>query len=243
MKRAMTLLILAVFLSTGVGWALTPAQKRAVQLKKKEVQLQKKVLQQELKLKQLKEKEEFIKGEGEPAPGALPRFQPMPMKPMMVPPAAAAKPKPEKLRVQPALEAGLSGGFFASIPAAVADLRWHNIMEIERVSARTGVIYAQGEDSNKTLRKHALLFLDGIYRLDSMAMKGAGTYVGVGVNYLVYTSGKVSGIWAGQMYVGLDSRISKKEVLYVELGYGYIRTGFSPTYRGLNATIGYRWSI
>jgi hypothetical protein len=43
--------------------------------------------------------------------------------------------------------------------------------------------------------------------------------------------------------VGLDSRISKKEVLYVELGYGYLRTGFSPTYRGLNATIGYRWSL
>ncbi|MFA4906000.1 MAG: hypothetical protein WC645_05805 [Candidatus Margulisiibacteriota bacterium] len=235
MRKILTLALLLVFIFAGDGLALTPAQKRAA--------LQKKVKMQELKLKVLQEKDE-----GNPEPGGMPRMMPpmMPMSPgkgMMVPPAAAAKPKPEKLRTQPALEAGLSFGFLANIPAAVIDLRWHNIMEWERVSARTGVIYAQGEDTNRTLRKHALLFLDGIYRLDSMAMRGAGTYAGAGLNYLVYTSGRVSGTWAGQVYVGLDSRISKREVLYVELGYGYIRTGFSPTYRGLNAAIGYRWAM
>lgn len=228
MKKTATFVIFIMFAS--IGWALTPAQKKAAQLKKKGLQLQKKIKMQE------------IKDEGNPEPAALPRFQPM--MPMMPPAQGMMKAaKPEKLRTQPALEAGLSFGFFANIPAAVADLRWHNIMDIERASARTGVIYAQGEDSNKTLRKHALLFADAVYRLDSMAMEGAGTYVGAGLNYLVYTSGRVSGIWAGQVYLGLDSRISKREVLYVELGYGYIRTGFSPTYRGLNATIGYRWSL
>ncbi|MBI5698970.1 hypothetical protein HZC35_01490 [Candidatus Saganbacteria bacterium] len=224
--RKTAVLMLFIFAIAGASWALTPAQKRAAL--------------QKLKLKDLKD-------EGNPEPSALPRFQPMmPMSPgqgMMMPPPVAAKPKPERLRTQPALEAGLSFGYFANVPAAVADLRWHNIMEWERVSARTGVIYAQGEDTDKTLRKHALLFLDGTYRLDSMGMRGAGTYAGAGVNYLVYTSGRVSGTWAGQVYVGLDSRIGRREVLYVELGYGYIRTGFSPTYRGLNAALGYRWSL
>lgn len=239
--RRTAVLILFVFAITGGALALTPAQKRVVQLKKKELQLQKKVIQQELKLKQFQEK-----GEGEPEPSGVPRMgSPMPMMPIapgrpVVPPPT---PKKERLQAQPALEAGLSVGYFSNIPAVLADLRWHNIMEWERVSARTGVIYAQGEDTDKTLRKHALLFLDGIYRLDSMAMHGAGTYVGAGVNYLVYTSGRVSGTWAGEMYLGLDSRISKREVLYVELGYGYIRTGISPTYRGLNASLGYRWSL
>lgn len=238
--RKIAVLILFIFAIAGTALALTPVQKRAA--------LQKKVKMQELRLKGLKEKEDLIKGEGNPEPGGLPRFQPTPM-PMMPPGQGmmtappAAKPKPEKLRTQPALETGLSLGFFANVPAVLADLRWHNIMDIERVSARTGVIYAQGEDTDKILRKHALLFLDGVYRLDSMAMRGAGTYVGAGINYLALTSGQVSGTWGGGVYAGLDSRISKREVLYVELGYGYIRTGISPTYRGLNAAIGYRWSM
>ena len=238
MKKIAIFMVFIMFASTGVGWALTPAQKRAAQLKKKEVQLQEKIKMQELKLKKLREEE------GEPEPGALPRLKPLPpVAPPVMPLFPVPPPKREKPMLQPALEAGLSLGFFANIPAVGAELRWHNLMEMERVSAKTGVIYAQGEDANKTNRRHVLLFLDGIYRLDSMAMRGAGTYVGAGVNYLVQTSGRVAGTWAGEVYVGLDSRISKKEVLYVELGYGYIRTGFSPTYRGLNATIGYRWSL
>jgi len=236
--RKIVVLILFVFAIAGTALALTPAQKRAAQLKKKEVQLQQKIKMQELKLKKLREEE------GEPEPGALPRLKPLPpVAPPVMPLFPVPPPKREKPMLQPALEAGLSLGFFANIPAVGAELRWHNLMEMERVSAKTGVIYAQGEDANKTNRRHVLLFLDGIYRLDSMAMRGAGTYVGAGVNYLAQTSGRVAGTWAGEVYVGLDSRISKKEVLYVELGYGYIRTGFSPTYRGLNATIGYRWSL
>ena len=217
--RKIAVLILFVFAIAGTALALTPAQKRAAQLKKKEVQLQEKIKMQELKLKKLREEE------GEPEPGALPRLKPLPpVAPPVMPLFPVPPPKREKPMLQPALEAGLSLGFFANIPAVGAELRWHNLMEMERVSAKTGVIYAQGEDANKTNRRHVLLFLDGIYRLDSMAMRGAGT-------------------WAGQVYVGLDSRISKREALYVELGYGYLRTGFSPTYRGLNASIGYRWSM
>ena len=97
----------------------------------------------------------------------------------------------------------------------------------------------QGEDSDKITRKHALLVIDGIYRLNPPATRGIRSYIGLGINYDVYTTGQKSGSFGGQAYYGMEGNFGPGQ-LFAEFGYGTIRTGFSPDYAGLGAVLGYR---
>jgi hypothetical protein len=247
MRKVIALFIALIFILSNVAWTITPAQKktaqRAAKLKKEQLKLEQKQL---MLKKQLMKKEEELerlreerKPEGVPEPEGLPRMGP-PLKPMPMP--MGPKPPVEKPRprfVSP-LEFGISLGLLANIPGAYLELRWHNPLDLDYVSAKTGVMYAQGKDSAGTERKHALLFVDGIYKMNPFAGEGVGTYIGGGLNYLVLTTGRVAGSIGAEAYLGLESRVGRAEVMYVELGYGAIRTGFSPSYKGLNATVGYR---
>lgn len=143
----------------------------------------------------------------------------------------------------PSLELGYSLGLIAGIPAAKVELIWNRLFSVKNLRAKSGVMYAQGEDANKTTRKNALIFLDGVWEIQPAEVGEVGTYLGGGINYLVYTSGRVSGISGGEVYFGLQNRYGKKEILYLELGYSAIRTGFSPAFKGVNATIGLRSNL
>ena len=99
--------------------------------------------------------------------------------------------------------------------------------------------YARGNDKDGTLRKHALIVLDWIYRLNPPHTQGVKSYFGLGLNYDVYTTGKVGGSLGGQGFYGVEGEAGEGN-LYAEVGYGAIRTGFSPAYVGLMAVLGYR---
>lgn len=243
MRKGIAFLVVLVFIISNIVLAVTPAEKKAVQraakLKKEQLKLKKELFKKEMQLEKLREE---VKPEGVPEPEGLPRMGP-PLKPMPMP----MGPKPPLERPRPRfvspLEFGISLGLLANIPGAYLELRWHNPLDLDYISAKTGVMYAQGKDTAGTERKHALLFVDGIYKLNPFVGEGVGTYIGGGLNYLVLTTGRVAGSIGAEAYLGLESRVGRAEVMYVELGYGAIRTGFSPTYKGLNATVGYRTKV
>jgi len=141
------------------------------------------------------------------------------------------------------MELELGAGYLASIPGIVGAVRLHNPMGMVSSSIKLGIAYATGKDSDQVDRKHALLFIDGIYRMAPMFKPGIKPYLGLGINLVAYTSGKKTGAIDGQAYLGLEGRMSRRNSAYLEFGYGLIRTGFSPTYKGLHSIIGFKTII
>jgi hypothetical protein len=133
---------------------------------------------------------------------------------------------------------GLSAGYFGGIPSMAAEIWFRDIFDTAKLNLRTGARYAQGADADNVTRKNALVFLDGIFFLhDETNLK---TYLGGGLNFLAYTTGQKSGSVGGELYLGLEAGSWHSGSFYVEAGYGDIRTGFSPSLKGLTVAIGYK---
>jgi hypothetical protein len=165
------------------------------------------------------------------------------------PPRPAVKPPPPKLgrpvvKQQPQpqprpVQFGVSAGYLSGMLGAMGEVRFHNPMELLRTSLRLGAAYAQGEDTAGTMRKHALIITDIIYRLNPPQARGIRSYVGGGLNYDAYTTGQTSGDLGYQVFYGIEG--GRRSQMFFEIGYGTVRTGFSPDYTGLTALIGYKF--
>lgn len=166
----------------------------------------------------------------------------------MVPPGhlrPLPKPIPKPRMRQPlkprSPQVGLSAGYIGSIPGVLGEFRFSEPFDLVATSLRIGAAYAQGEDSDGTLRKHALIVLDGIYRLNPPHTPGLRSYFGLGFNYDAYTTGKKSGDLGGHAFYGVEGGRYWGGQMFFEIGYGVIRTGFSPNYTGLTALLGYKF--
>jgi hypothetical protein len=159
----------------------------------------------------------------------VPRLAAPVIKPMFRPVAAA----PARPYVGP--ELGLAAGLFANIPSVAGEVRFHKFLGIDGTAVKAGLRYAQGKDANGTDRKSALVFADGIINLNGGP--GAIFYLGGGLNYLAYTTGQTNGTAGGEVYLGVQ-----EGACYGEAGYGAIRTGFSPSYKGLDLNMGFKWA-
>ena len=151
------------------------------------------------------------------------------------PPPPFVEPKPpimHKRSLEPQI--GLAGGLFAATPALLGEIRFFDPFDLISTSLRLGGMYAQGSS-----RKHALVFIDWIYRLNPPGTPGINSYVGLGANYNVYTTGRVSGAAGYQAFYGVEGD-SGSGRLYLEAGYGTLRTGFSPDSQGYNVMLGFR---
>lgn len=135
---------------------------------------------------------------------------------------------------------GLFGGYLAGLPAVLAEVRFSDAPGQKTKSLRFGGGLAVGSDSNNVQRKHALVLLEGIYHFDPLYTLGVNSYLGVGFNYDVYTTNRTSGSVGGQFYFGLENGTISSGQLFAEIGYGIIRTGFSPSNRGLTLMFGAR---
>ncbi|MBU0574467.1 MAG: hypothetical protein KKH83_08350 [Candidatus Margulisbacteria bacterium] len=162
-----------------------------------------------------------------------------------VPPSAAPKAiKVEAVKEKRAIaqakrrgmEIGVSAGLIASMPGAFLEMQ-NNFPFGE---LKYGVGYAQGDDSEGTTRKHALVFLSMARRFTPANFQGVRPYWAIGLNYNAYTSGQKSGSLGYQANLGFESDLSPTSAVYLDLGYGVVRTGFSPDFNGVNAQIGYR---
>ena len=165
-------------------------------------------------------------------------------RPLVVPGPAYAQPLP----VAPAVSAprktsqiGLSGGYIGGIPAVAGEVRWLEPWGLSSTSLRLGAAYAVGADPNGVTRKHALVMVDGIYHLNPVNTPGVNPYLGAGVNYDAYTTGRVNGSIGGEIYLGMEAGTIDSGQIFLEAGYGKIRTGFSPSTSGLFVMTGFRF--
>lgn len=96
--------------------------------------------------------------------------------------------------------------------------------------------FVQSEDAN---RRYAPVMIDGILNFPAGYFTGVENYLGAGLNYVVLTSGQRPGIIGGQIFYGVESNGFGGR-LFGEIGFGILRTGFSPAHKGLNVLVGYR---
>ncbi|MFA6548932.1 MAG: hypothetical protein WCT39_03265 [Candidatus Margulisiibacteriota bacterium] len=166
-------------------------------------------------------------------PMIAPQLEPLATEPVVAKPLGSDHPKRVGPRLPRDTDIGVTAGIFAGLPSLAGEIRFKNFLDMDTASAKLGVRYAQGDDADKVLRKYALVFADGV--VDLSAGPGAILYVAGGVNYLAYTTGKKPGTFGGEAYLGM-----REGGLYAEAGYGTIRTGFSPSSKGLILSVGFK---
>ncbi|MBU0672255.1 MAG: hypothetical protein KJ732_04410 [Candidatus Margulisbacteria bacterium] len=97
------------------------------------------------------------------------------------------------------------------------------------------------KDINDNERKAIPLFVDGILNIPADVMGGVASYVGGGVNYVLYGSGRETGSYGGQVYYGIQGDIGLGGNSYAELAYSIIRSGATTTpysMKGIGINIG-----
>ena len=94
----------------------------------------------------------------------------------------------------------------------------------DAVNWKIGLGGAMGKDINDNEKKAIPLFIDGIINIPADVM-GVASYIGGGVNYVLYGSEKKAGSYGGQIYYGIKGDIGLGGDSYAELAYSIIRTG------------------
>jgi len=98
-------------------------------------------------------------------------------------------------------------------------------MPANAVSYKLGVGYAQGKDKNSADWKAVPIIVDGVLSLPADMMGGIESYVGAGINYVVYRTGQTGGSLGGQAYAGVQGDLGLGGKTYGQVGIGYLRTG------------------
>lgn len=138
-------------------------------------------------------------------------------------------------------EVGLMGGFFAGATTWLGEVRF-NVRKIIgpttlSVRAATGLALSREQD-----RRFLPLNLDLIFSFPPGWFSGVENYLGAGLNYLVLTTGSKQGTFGGEAFYGIQSE-GFGGMLFGELGYAIMRTGFSPSHKGVTVLVGYRLAL
>lgn len=88
-------------------------------------------------------------------------------------------------------------------------------------------------------RRYLPLQIDGILNFPAGWITGEDNYVGAGINYTLITTGRTAGTFGGEIFYGVVSE-GFEGYLFGELGYGTLRTGFSPQQEGVSLLVGYQ---
>lgn len=112
----------------------------------------------------------------------------------------------------------------------------------DAVKYKIGLGGFYGADINNNLIKAIPLYLDGVLNLPAGWMGGLETYVGGGLNYTLYGSGRTTGSYGAQAYLGMktDLGLGLGKTSF-ELGWSAIRAnGSTPklSAKGLTLSIG-----
>jgi hypothetical protein len=112
----------------------------------------------------------------------------------------------------------------------------------DAINWKIGLGGAMGNDINGLNRKAIPLFIDGIINIPADLLGGVQSYIGGGLNYNLYGSGRVSGTYGGEVYLGMKGDIGLGGNSYIEVTWSDIRSGTSltPAYsmRGVGVNIG-----
>jgi len=153
------------------------------------------------------------------------------------PPARAALPPPAAptgmfgMGLQTCVEGGLVAGMVGlSGNVLLADPMGLGAMvglPANSVVYKLGVGYAQGNDTNSNTWKAVPITLGGVVMLPADMMGGIESFVGGGLNYVVYRTGQTSGSVGGDIYVGVQGDLGLGGKTYGTVGYSILRTGAS----------------
>jgi len=136
-------------------------------------------------------------------------------------------------------EFGISAGLFSGAVAINGEVRF----PLQKVfgPATTSIRYLFGiaQNENSTTRYYPLQ-ADYIFNFPAGYITGVENYIGLGLNYTLYSSGNGIGMVGWQACYGIQSEgFSGK--LFCELGYGLINSGSSGTSaKGVSLLLGYR---
>lgn len=135
-------------------------------------------------------------------------------------------------------EMGGRVGLFAAANGIFGELRFplSRVVGPATTSLRLSGGFAQDEE---TSRRYVPVGIDGILNFPAGYITGVDNYLGVGLNYLALTTGRVAGSFGGQAFYGVEgSGFGGK--MFGELGYGFMRASSTSAQKGITLTVGYR---
>jgi hypothetical protein len=207
-------------------------QARQAKLKKELLELEKAQLEEQKILEELLE--------GIPEEAAEAEVPPPAEDEVYIPIEVAPAVEPEKNgRLLGGLNFEIGGlvGFYSASTSFIGEIRipTQYIFGPATTSLRLSGGFAQSGD---TSRRYAPIMADAVLNFPAGWITGVENYLGAGLNYVVLTSGMQSGTIGGQVFYGVESDgfLGK---LYGELGFGILRTGFSPSHKGVTVMMGY----
>ncbi|MFH1826121.1 MAG: hypothetical protein ABH823_02370 [bacterium] len=135
-------------------------------------------------------------------------------------------------------ELGVTYGVLAGASCLNAEIRFPlaSRFGFATTALRQAVGYAQSRDTGA---RYVPLQVDLVLNYPPGVFSGVANYIGFGVNYVVVTTGRVSGALGGEAFYGVESEGFGGK-LFGELGYSILRTGFSPAHYGVTVLVGYR---
>ena len=138
-------------------------------------------------------------------------------------------------------EVGGSTGFFAGTTAFLGEIRVP--LRLIFGPATTAVRLATGlAQNNEGDRRLVPVNLDLIFNFPPGWFTGVENYIGAGLNYVALTTGRKQGTVGGEAFYGIVSD-GFGGIVYGEVGYAIMRTGFSPSYKGATVLVGYRKAL
>jgi len=198
------------------------------------------------------------KAVAKPVKRVLPKAAPVPPAPPPPPPVGRVPPAAPVV-AKPAAVAGLFGlgwntdvslGYLAnkSVMVARADLILDDPLGLgsivglgaNAVKYRIGLGGANGSDANSRTMKAIPLFAEGVINLPAGMMGGLQSYIGGGLNYVVYGNESKAGNYGVQAFLGVKGNIGLGGNSFAEVGYQVLRSGSTIKYsaKGVSLTVG-----
>ncbi len=116
-------------------------------------------------------------------------------------------------------------------------------MSEDSIKWKIGMAAVMGKDVNENEKKALPLLVDGVMSLPA-DMLGVESYLGGGLNYVVYGSEKKSGSYGGQVYFGVQGDVGLGGNSFAEVGYAIVRSGADAghvtpySFRGVTVNVG-----
>lgn len=135
-------------------------------------------------------------------------------------------------------EIGAATGLFAATTGFIGEIRLplSYVVGPATSTLRVSGGLVQSEDTD---RKYAVICGDGVLNFPPESITGVENYAGVGLNYVVLTTGRKTGTIGGEIFYGVEGTGFGGK-LFGEIGWGILRTGFSASHKGTTLLIGYR---
>ncbi|MFA4967385.1 MAG: hypothetical protein WC624_04120 [Candidatus Margulisiibacteriota bacterium] len=254
MKKVLALLLVVAFVFTVAAPSFAAAKKVAVKKVVKKVVAKKAAPSLEAQLKTLqaklaKTKVKATKASLQKQIAALKAkiaAQKVAIAPPPPPPPVAVPPPPPPVRAAPpapaptglfgmGLQTAVEGGLVAGMLGVSGNLLLADPMGLgamvglpaNSVMYKLGVGIASGNDMNSKTWKALPITLGGVIMLPADMMGGIESFVGGGINYVVYRTGQTSGSLGGDIYVGMQGDLGLGGKTYGQVGYSILRTGTS----------------